>query len=82
MIIRKLELDTYKTFQDKSECYGVPSHGEVERGAIVEYWLKTVTWTRVRSYLSLVLVILVSQVKADTSTSENPPPFALIHVHE
>src|SRR3954469_1556985 len=35
LIIRQLELDTYKTCQDKRECYGVLSHGEVERGTIV-----------------------------------------------
>ena len=41
----------------KCDCYGVLSRGEVEEGTVVGYWLETVTWTRVRSYLSLVLVV-------------------------
>src|ERR1043165_688093 len=56
--------------------------GEVEGVPIVVYWLETVAWTHVRSYLSLVLVVQVSQIKDGTSASETPPPFALIHVHE
>ena len=39
MIIRQLELDTSETHQDKCECYGVLSRGEVEEGTIVVYWL-------------------------------------------
>ena len=35
LIIRQLELDTYKNHQDKRECYGVISRGEVESGTIV-----------------------------------------------
>ena len=35
LIIRQFEPDTSKTHQDKCECYGVPSCGEVERGTIV-----------------------------------------------
>src|SRR3954464_6687868 len=37
LIIRQLELDTYKTCQDKCECYGVLSRGEVEEVSIVVY---------------------------------------------
>ena len=40
LIIRQLELDTYKTCQDKCECYGVLSRGEVEEVSIVVYWMK------------------------------------------
>src|SRR3954470_13643251 len=48
LIIRQLELDTYKTCQDKCECYGVLSRGEVEEVSIVVYWMKRLQWTRVR----------------------------------
>src|SRR3954471_24303284 len=34
-------------------CFLVGSRGSI----IVVYWLETVTWTRVRSYLSLVLIV-------------------------
>ena len=56
--------------------------GEVEGVSIVVYWLEAVTWTHVRSYLFLVIVVQVSQVKVGTYASENPPPFALIHVQK
>src|SRR3954467_14369112 len=41
LIIRQLELDTSKIHQDKRECYGVLSCGEVEEVSIVVYWLDT-----------------------------------------
>ena len=41
MIIRQLELDISKIHQDKRECYGVLSCGEVEEVSIVVYWLET-----------------------------------------
>src|SRR3954464_11255828 len=51
LIIRQLELDTSKTHQDKCECYGVLSRGEVEEVSIVVYWLATRSGLMYASYL-------------------------------
>src|SRR3954464_15755753 len=51
LIIRELELDTYKTCQDKRECYGVLSRGEVEKGIIVVYLVGECSGLVYASYL-------------------------------
>src|SRR3954469_19667611 len=57
LIIRQLELDTFITQQDKCECYGVLSRGEVEEGTIVVYWLVKVVDSCTLLTSSLVLVV-------------------------
>src|SRR3954469_9353268 len=51
LIIRQLELDTSKTHQDKCECYGVLSRGEVEEGTIVVYLVRECSGLVYASYL-------------------------------
>src|SRR3954470_4819572 len=58
LIIRQLEPDTSKTCQDKCECFGVPSRGEVEMGTTAVYLVGGRYWTRVR-FLSQSLVLVV-----------------------
>src|SRR3954462_6155920 len=58
LIIRQLELDTYKTCPDKCECYGVLSRGEVEEVSIVVYLdEEIVVDSCMLLTLSLVLVV-------------------------
>src|SRR3954467_12276688 len=51
LIMRQLELDTSKTHQDKCECYGVLSRGEVEEVSILVYWMKRCSGLVYASYL-------------------------------
>src|SRR3954463_15331336 len=66
LIIRQLELDTYKTCQDKSECYGVLSRGEIERGTIVVLLFWRLGWIDSCALLTSSLVLVVQDLPSQS----------------
>ena len=83
MIIRQLELDTSKIHQDKRECYGVLSHGEVEEGTIVVYLVGESSGLVYASYLkSGIRRSGLAKSKLELLQVKPHLPFTLIHVHE